>query len=201
MTEMNRRIASTTLLAAATLLAGCSTQGNDRASLGAGEDRVELDALREPERPESEPAPDAVSVTSISRSNWGTQVVLVPVDGTSAQRTFTRPYQWTNETNRQRGGYPLPTSALEMSGDTSGMQWREALSSPFLAGWDLLLMGPRMIIAAPWTERRSIPQPYWRASTDQTRTLARPEPTPAETASEAPEAPDAPETPDAAAPQ
>jgi len=145
-------------------VAGCA-HSNDRSTVGhpdlAGAFRVA--AFTDEGTGGAVPVSDGPSLTGMSRADWAPATVLVPVDGVAALRTYAPRHHWTDETARQRGDYPTAVTALELDGATYWTQVAEGGAAPFLAFADAFALPFRMVMAAPWREVRTIPEPYWRA--------------------------------------
>ena len=149
---------------------GCTT-GNDRNELGGATGAVRLPALVAHEQRGEQPlhaARDGSAEASLSRTGWGRMVVEAPVDGIAASPTYTREFSRTAVMARQRGAFPTPVSALDLSGDEDGQREEAWLGAPW-AFADAVLMIPRMFLARPWREERSLPEAHWRATTTERR--------------------------------
>jgi hypothetical protein len=177
---------------AAAPLAACS-EGNDRMHTGSPEldgGAVYLDSFQPTSRSEALSKPDAPSLTGVNRNNWTPMVVLSPMDGIAATRTYSVNHIWTDSTPRQLGRAPTAVSAIDISGDTGLTQFWEVAASAPLAAIGALMIIPRMITHSPTREVRYFPEDYWRASPHIAR-KATPAPKPAE----APEIATPPEAP------
>lgn len=159
-------------------LVGCTT-GNDRNELGVEAQAVRLPALVAHEQRAEEAVHavrDATSAASLDRTHWGRLVVEAPVDGVSASPTYTRSFSRTQVTARQRGEFPTPVSALELSGDAQGQREEAWLGAPRALGGAVLLI-PRLFLERPWREVRTLPHDHWRATTTERREPGAPSPT------------------------
>lgn len=155
-----------TILAFASLLVGCRATGNDRTSLGGStlHNGVTLSVIHGAgERDEAGRTDDQASLQGLSRTAWARQTVVIPVEGTNAYRRYSRNYQITETTSRQRGDFPTPMSALELSGKTGDEQFVEALASGPYALYEGLVLVPRMFFVRPCEEVRATPSEHWRA--------------------------------------
>jgi hypothetical protein len=174
-------------------LAACST-GNDRTWVGndfLNGGAMHLDAFTEPGRPEAAPGPAKSTLTSIDRSNWAPQVIVAPMDGLAATRTYAINYMWTDSTARQMGRMPSAVSSLELSeGSMTDQIWEAVASGPlaFIGGVMIL---PRMIAHSPTREVRYFPEQYWRApaATPRVSSIEPAEAAPSEPEPQAPAAP------------
>lgn len=181
-------------IAIAIALAGClgaCTQQNTRTVIGSSQVKsasAELPAISgAAERSEGRAKGDGPSVTSLSRADWETIHVNMPVDGTYATRTYAREYFIADSTQRQRGTYPSLGSALDLSGDSTNDRRLEAAVAPLGALMDLVSMPVRLIMASPATEVRSLPRSYVRVTPEVGRVIPTPpaptaQPKPAKTA-------------------
>jgi hypothetical protein len=152
-------------------LAACST-GNDRTYIGNDflpGGAVHLDAFSDTPRPEAPPAPAQPSLVSIERSNWTPQVIVSPMDGVAATRTYAINYTWAHGTARQMGRFPTTVSSLEISDNSFTGQITEAIASFPIAFAGGVMILPRMITHSPTREVRYFPQQYWRAPAETRR--------------------------------
>jgi hypothetical protein len=155
--------------ALAATLGACSSPANDRNALGSEHagTRVRLEATADVPRTEHPATPDAPSLSAVAplaRGHWGVTTITVPSDGVHAYRTYSRWVSRTDESARQRGEFPTPTTALDLTADRSG-RLREMAVGP---GWALIegaAMIPRFSFVQPWEEVRHAQQPIWRAGT------------------------------------
>jgi len=129
-------------------LCACTT-GNERGSIGNGaaNNTVKLAIFRGEGEPPP-PTPDAATTTSLSRSNWQTKTVLVPMDGLASKPTYARSHIWTDKTARQRGQMPTDLTALELDGDTYWTQVEQSAASPAFALWD----ATRFVLWDAWVD-------------------------------------------------
>lgn len=104
------------------------------------------------------PADETASLQGLDRSGWTKTVVRVERRQTEAQPFYTTERHYDHSTARERGEWPNPTSALEVSGD-SGAAALEGVAAPFNAAWDLVAMPVRMFITPPWSTVRVPQQP------------------------------------------
>ena len=147
-------------------LAACS-EGNDRMWTGSPDldgGAVYLDSFQPASRTEAVNKPDAPSLTGINRSNWAPTVMLSPMDGIAATRTYSVNYVWTDSTPRQLGRSPTAVSSIDISGDTAMTQFWEVVASGPLAAIGAVMIIPRMITHSPTREVRYFPEDFWRAS-------------------------------------
>jgi hypothetical protein len=168
---MNRNTTITAIGAACLMLGACTT-GNERSDLGNGREfntlRVaEFDGHGEPPPPGS----DGPSVTSLSRANWKTTTVVVPVDGLAAKPTYAKSNIWATKSARARGQMPNATTALEVNQEDTWTQVGEAAGSPVFAMWDFA----RSVCwdgwcTPPWHEAVLPTQVYVRAAPETPRT-------------------------------
>lgn len=174
------------LLAAAgcvgSMAGGCS-YSNDRNDLGGGyaglEPGVTLPglaptaaALASPTGA-GEPNPDAVAaaddrpVLDLGRTSWEQRIFLVPVVGIASGPTYTERYAIIDAAARDRGQYPSPTNALELSPNDYWSVAAEAWAAAPMAAYEALLMPYRAIKAAgpDWRqpEQRGPVEAYSRA--------------------------------------
>lgn len=163
-------------------IAGCS-YSNDRNDLGGGyaglEPGIVLKAL-EPSaaalasptgagdpNPEALAARDGRPALDLGRSGWEAKTFLVPVAGVASGPHYSEPFRTIDAAARDRGQFPTPTSALELSPndywDVAGDAWA---AGP-MAVYELLLMPYRAIVAAgpDWRqpEQRGPGEAYTRA--------------------------------------
>ncbi|MFM9996647.1 MAG: hypothetical protein ACKVU4_12715 [Phycisphaerales bacterium] len=166
---MNRR----TLIVAASALAlgSCAHQNNSRLTIGT---TVELPALSGAGAGIAA-AGAQPSVTTIERANWEPLAFDVPIDGTAHRPTYVRVRSRVQETPRQRGDAPTPESSLDLVAGTHGRQRREALTQPFRALGNALLVVPRMVYHRPWKTVYSPREAYQR---DWLRALLATDPAP-----------------------
>lgn len=120
-------------------------------------------------RPESKPTADSASIDGLSRAHWQSTTVIVPVDGIEGYPRFTREHPKALATARQRGEYPTEMTALELSGDTYGDQWQEAVESPMWSLVQAVSMPYRFIWVQPWDSIRHLPDQHWRAPVNTAR--------------------------------
>lgn len=162
-------------LAGASLTA-CDTTMNERTWLGQHENNakgglVQLALLRADERAEGPVLDDSPSLLSLDRTNWAPTVVVSPVDGVAAHRSYANEGFIARATARQRGDHPNALSALDLSGTTRVEQWAESWLNPGIAFLDVALLVPRMVIHQPWEEAYTFPSQYWRAPATVLRRL------------------------------
>lgn len=149
----NRERCAAGLLVLVTTAGGCS-YSNDRNDLGGGyaglEPGVTLTGLAPTAAAMSSPTgaadpnPDAIAanpdrpVLDLARSGWKPRTFIVPVAAIASGPTYATTYRTIDAAARDRGQYPSPTTALELSPndywDVAGDAWA---SAP-LAVWDLL---------------------------------------------------------------
>jgi hypothetical protein len=144
---------------AAAMAAGCVHERNESLAL---HDTILMEALG-PERPGIALTSESPSVTRIDRSGWEPTTVVVPVDGTAHFPTYVRVFSTVKETRRQRGEYATELSALDLDGGSESKQQLEAVTQPFRALGNALLILPRMIFyRRPWQTLQSPRQAYER---------------------------------------
>jgi hypothetical protein len=163
---MSTRPAILSLFAFAATLTACRTVGNDRSNLGdaASHSAVRLtDIHGAGTRAETPRADDGTSLAGLSRAGWSRQTIAAPVEGTNAYRRYTRNYQITEATSRQRGDFPTPLSALELTGATRDGQVLEVLAAGPHAFYEGAVLVPRMFFVRPCEEVRATPSDRWRA--------------------------------------
>lgn len=89
----------------------------------------------------------APSLASLNRDNWEQIDVVVGIDVTEHQPTYTRLQpDYANATARQRGEHPDARSSLELGGDANA-QVGEAFGAPFWAAMDVVLFPIRLFRA------------------------------------------------------
>jgi hypothetical protein len=172
------------LLCAAAPLAGCNTDMNERPWIGQHENDAKgglvlVELLRAEERAEVPTLDDGPSLVSLDRRNWAPMVVVSPVDGVAAHRSYANEGFIARATARQRGDHPTALSALDLSGTTRTEQWAESWLNPGIAFLDFALLVPRMVKHQPWDEAYTFPSQYWRAPTTVLRRLPAGTETPA----------------------
>jgi len=119
---------------------------------------AEIDA-----KPYSGPSPSVVSVT---RENWQTTSILVPVTGVYSHPNYTddKP-RFARRAARSRGEYPTQVTALE-GGETSnhGGQMLEGFAAPVRAAWDIVRFPVWVFRKPPWAVVQSplASQPFQR---------------------------------------
>jgi hypothetical protein len=154
---------------------GCVSSQNARTSIGPAEGAksVALPAIHPlPSlRAEADGYADgpslAVDGSGMDRSHWGVVTIDAPFDGVGGNPRYTREYRYTDQTARQRGDYPTPLSALELTGQTEQAQRDEAIINPLMYLTQATLLIPRMLMHAPWKEVHHEPGPYWRVTPTQ----------------------------------
>ncbi len=141
------------------MAAGCVHERNESLAL---HDTILMEALG-PEGPGIALTSESPSVTQISRSEWEPTTILVPVDGTAHYPTYVRVFSTVEATRRQRGEYPTELSALDLDGGSESKQQWEAVTQPFRAIGNALLILPRMIFyRRPWETLQSPREAYER---------------------------------------
>ncbi len=99
---------------------------------------------------------DVASVRSWDRSNWGSTVVVVPVDGTVHAPTYARGRLYDLEPTRRKGLYPTVESAMELDEPGSRlMRGAEVVAQPFRGLVEVGLMPVRAVVSPPWSRRQS----------------------------------------------
>lgn len=164
-------------------LAGACSYSNDRNDLGGGyaglEPGVVLRGLDAPsagvpgESGQANPDPSAVAADpnrpalDLARSNWPQRTFMVPVTAIAGGPTYTSPHHTIDAAARDRGQYPTPTSALELSPNDYWSVAADAWAAAPFAVWDMLLAPYDAIVAAgpDWRqpERRGPIGAYSRA--------------------------------------
>ncbi len=171
---MNTKLCGVFLLACGTLLSGCVADGNQSNTLGRKQDFTpSLEAVQLPgvadnnSRPDTDARSDRPSLaragSRLNRGAWEPVPFVVPVDGIDALPTYSRHTRFTASTARQRGDYPTPISALELSGDSLVDRRDEALFAPIDSFAQALFIVPRFFFVQPWEDVRHEPQRYWMA--------------------------------------
>lgn len=140
-----------TIAGAGALLTGC--QGLNRSPQPGP--HVLMDTLRPTadfyERVDKPLEHSGASLAGLSRDNWADTTFYVPVSGIEHKPTYTtdKPRR-TDSTARQRGEYPSQRTVVEGSTeDSSGDQAVEALLAPVRAGFDIVMMIPKMVVTPP----------------------------------------------------
>ncbi len=141
-------------------LTGCVSDKNESLAL---RNTVLMEALGPPQ-PGIALTSESPSVTRIDRSEWETTPIAVPVDGTAHFPTYVRVRSTVKETPRQQGVYPTDESCLDLLAGTEEKQQWEAVTQPFRAAGNILLMVPRMIFyRQPWESLES-PREFYERS-------------------------------------
>lgn len=117
------------------------------------------------------PAADAKpSIVSLDRGNWGATDMRAYNDLSAHQPRYTKNVLLNDTARRTRGEYPTAASAVD-TGTGAGMdrQIQEAFVAPVAAAADVVLLVPRMVVAArPWQTTRTGLEPYERQPRMQT---------------------------------
>ncbi len=101
---------------------------------------------------------------SIDRGNWAVTRINAPSDLAGHQPIYTRSVLENTEVARNRGSYPTPTSANQISHRTSeDAQLLEAAIAPVAAAADIVLFIPRAIMNPPWETVSTGLEPYRRS--------------------------------------
>ncbi|MEM8834667.1 MAG: hypothetical protein AAGD00_02490 [Planctomycetota bacterium] len=139
MIAMRTATALLVLTLPATLLA-CAAPDNDRLTIA---DRA-LPGVDPQSRASIGPEEHAPVLARLERDDWATIDVVVGIDVTEHQPTYTRlqPY-YARETARQRGEHPDARSSLELGGDACA-QVAEGFGAPFWAAMDVVLFPVRL---------------------------------------------------------
>ncbi len=149
-----RPVAALALLSA---LAACTHSTNDTLRLG------ESDILSSfTIEPHTLP-PVNPGVTSLSRDNWDTLTLLVPVNGTAHQPTHAPSALDLDTLARQRGEYPTAESSLELGEPDITHEISLATQTHGFAFLDALLLVPRAILRPPTATDWSPTISYGRA--------------------------------------
>ncbi|HRQ72743.1 MAG TPA: hypothetical protein PLU35_06920 [Phycisphaerales bacterium] len=154
------------VLAAGSLLTGCMSHHNDRATLG---DSARLEAI---DGHWAEPRPDRVadapSLTGLERSNWALVRFEAGVDGVSHRPTYATLHAGPTDTARARGEFPTPISALDLeSGECVG-----EIGHGFLGFGKAAIEGtaivPGLFVYPQWRTGWS-PKAAWQRAPDRAR--------------------------------
>lgn len=161
------------LAASVMLVSGCVAE-NDRLTVGHD---IDLEIF-DPERPGAvatgeagDPiAPGTVpgvpggrrSLAAIDRSNWETQTLLVPVDGTGHRPTYATTLEMKNSTARQRGEFPTALSALELTGGFTDEQLVESFDTPIVVLGSAIVLPVRLFTEPQWLVHYSPRKSYDR---------------------------------------
>lgn len=133
------------------LFAGGCVQSNHRLTVG---DDIALPAFQ-PSTP-AEPAHDAPSVMSVTRTEWAPVVYEVPVDGVGHRPNYRTHWLTDHSLARSRGEFPTATTAFELGQSGSSGQTEEALLAPFNQIFDALSI-PVLLFVEPQTIEMTSP--------------------------------------------
>lgn len=139
---------------------GCARVNRDRLTVG-GE---ALPTMTIAERPAEATSP---SLIAGSRDHWAGHTIVVAVDGTEHQPTYTRLRPRYVESPRTMGVHPTSDSSLDLGSPVGPQVW-EGFAAPFHAGLDVVMFIPRAIGAAPWSQTVSPSEPFQRYRAGQT---------------------------------
>lgn len=142
---------------------GCS-YSNDRNDLGGGYAGLEPGVVLNGLAPSAaalasasgaaEPNPDAIAADpnrpalDLGRSGWEPKIFLVPVVGIASGPTYSERFVVIDAAARDRGQYPSPATALELSPNDYWAVAGEAWAAAPMAVYEALLMPYRAIKAA-----------------------------------------------------
>lgn len=181
--DAGRAIRGVFMLAAlAGIAAGCA-HSNDRNDLGGGYAGLEPGVVLRgvsgaedswaSETGAGTPNPDAIAADpdrptlDLARSGWPQRTFLVPVTATASGQTYAETHRTIDAAARDRGAFPTPTSALELSPNDYWDVAADAWAAGPFAVYELILMPYRAIRAAgpDWRqpEQRGTTQAYSRA--------------------------------------
>jgi hypothetical protein len=106
------------------------------------------------------------SLTTLDRDNWGTTAIPVPNDFPAHQPRFARNYIDTSTDPRAKGKFPDERTALGTATTRhNNQQFVEALVAPVVAGQNVVMMIPRMIMESrPMQPTRTGGEGYERAA-------------------------------------
>lgn len=174
------RILALTALSTLTLWLGqgCASVNQNRLSIGG--EPVPAFTRIEAHAPAGGP-----SLIAGTRDHWEATTIVVPVDGTRHQPTYTRSQPNYQSTPRATGVHPDADSALDLA-SPGGPQFWEAVAGPFHAASDIVKFIPRAFGAMPWTVTSSPSEPFqrYRAGGAVDAPSLTPEPAPIATRSE-----------------
>lgn len=135
---------------------GC-VESNHRLTVG---DDIALPAFQA--HTPGEPAHDAPSLMSVTRTEWAPVVYNVPVDGVGHHPNYRTHWPSDRSLARARGTFPTATTALDLGQSGSDSQIHEALLAPANAVFDAAAI-PVLLFAEPQTvEMRSSYRRYER---------------------------------------
>lgn len=151
------RILALTALSTLTLWLGqgCARVNENRLSIG-GES---IHTFTKGEAPVAASGP---SLIAGARDHWEPTSIVVPIDGTQHQPTYTRSQPNYQSTPRATGVHPTADSSLDLASPTGPQVW-EAVAGPFHAASDIVLFIPRAFGAMPWTVTSSPSEPFQRS--------------------------------------
>ncbi len=173
--EISRRALPVVLAGAVFTTVGCVSY-NERSTIGDGRDAFHPEALTETTRPDTQLQDDPPSTVTLERDSWGTQRIVVPVDGVAHLPRWATNSGTNRETARQRGDFPTALSALELTGSDNRAQFHDYAMSPVNAAKDFFMLFIAWYDDPVWTEHRGTSYTYWRAPTFTARPV-KPVPT------------------------
>lgn len=138
-------------------LAGCTHESNDRHRLG---ESGTLPAFTV--SPHTLP-PINPGITGLDRDNWEPITLLIPVNGTAHQPTYTTSAFDTATLARQRGEFPTAESALELIDPDEDDEILFAIEAHASAALDAVLLVPRLLLRPPTESDWSPTLGYGRA--------------------------------------
>jgi len=119
--------------------------------------------------PAAAPGRPPPSVIALDRANWEVLRVPVPNALSAHQPIYTRDILENDTVDRNRGRYPTPASAHQISHPSSGdRQILEAFEAPVAALADIVLFLPRAVVTPPWATTRTGLEPYERGPRPRT---------------------------------
>lgn len=153
--------------AGAAIVTGC-TPFNERNTIGAGS-TIEPIAGASPDIAVDK-TDDPPSISRLERSNWPKSQFLVPVDGAGHQPTYRLDYREVLFTNRQKGLFPTPESAMDLDGkpgqEILGEEIAETGGQPLVALGNAIIVPGWMIVSPPGRLKRSPSWNYQRWPSD-----------------------------------
>jgi hypothetical protein len=124
-------------------LGACTNSANERTRFGAEPSEAPFPVFENPD------LADAPSVTGLDRSDWPEITALSPVHGVAHGPTYAPGMFDREDLARERGEYPSPVDALDLSRADGGDEALFALQTHGLAVLDGLLLVPRMVVRPP----------------------------------------------------
>ena len=133
---------------------GCASVNENRLTIG-GE---AIPAFTDGEQPTEASGPSLIAGT---RDHWEAMTIVVPVDGTEHQPTYTSLSPNYSKTPRATGAHPTADSALDLASPACPQAW-EVVAAPFHSAADILMFIPRAIGAPPWSVTASPSERFQR---------------------------------------